>query len=84
LQELERKSPKGDKRQRDNKFHQWLSADVGDPMLASQLQSLLTLQRLAIANGWGWTKFMNMVDQIMPKKGQNLVLPLDDPAGLDS
>lgn len=78
LKELESKSPKDEKGNRDNKLHQWLSGDVGDPMLASQLQSILTLQRLCIANGWGWQKFMNMVDQIMPKKGQNLSLPLPD------
>jgi hypothetical protein len=75
LKELEGKSPRDDKGQRDNKLHQWLTPDVGDPMLASHLQSVLTLQRLCIANGWGWTKFMNMVDQIMKKKGQSFDLP---------
>ena len=81
LSELESKSPKDEKGNRDNKLHQWLSEDVGDPMLANQFQSLLTLQRLSIANGWGWTKFMNTVDQVMPKKWQNLSLPLDEPNG---
>lgn len=79
LTELEGKSPKDEKGNRDNKLHQWLSEDVGDPMLANQFQSLLTLQRLSIANGWGWTKFMNTVDQVMPRKGQNLSLPLNEP-----
>ena len=79
LKELESKSPKDEKGNRENKLHQWLTGDIGDPMLASQLQSLLTLQRLCVVNGWGWTKFMNMVDQVMPKKGQTLSLPLDDP-----
>lgn len=79
LNELVTKSPKDEKGQRENKLHQWLSADVGDPMLASHLQSLLTLQRLAIANGWGWHKFVNMVNQVMPRKGDTLALPLDDP-----
>lgn len=78
LKELEEKSPKDEKGQRDNKLHQWLSGDVGDPMLASHLQSLLTLQRLAIANGWGWQKFMHMVDQVMKKKGDSLDLPFID------
>lgn len=75
LQELEQKSPKDEKGNRDNKLHQWLTGDVGDPMLSSHLQSILTLQRLAIANGWGWTKFMHMVDQVMKKKGDSLDLP---------
>lgn len=80
LKELEEKSPKDEKGQRDNKLHQWLSGDVGDPMLASHLQSLLTLQRLAIANGWGWQKFMHMVDQVLKKKGSTLELPFLDAA----
>lgn len=78
LKELEEKSPKDEKGNRDNKLHQWLTGDVGDPMLASHLQSILTLQRLALANGWGWNKFMGMVDQVMKKKGDNLDLPLSD------
>lgn len=79
IKELEGKTPKDDKGQRQHAFHQWLSDELGNPMLANQFQSLLTLQRLSIANGWGWTKFMNTVDQIMPKKGQTLMLPLNDP-----
>lgn len=81
LKELEQKSPKDDKGHRKNKLQQWLTGDVGDPMLASHLQSILTLQRLALANGWGWTKFMHMVDQVMKKKGQSFDLPFvnDDP-----
>ena len=75
LRELEQKSPKDEKGNRENKLHQWLSSDVGDPMLANHIQSLLTLQRLAIANGWGWNRFMKMVDQVMQKKGQTLELP---------
>jgi hypothetical protein len=78
LRELETKSPKDEKGQRENKLHQWLTGDIGDPMLASHLQSILTLQRLAIANGWGWTKFIHMVDQVMKKKGDTLDLPFDD------
>lgn len=77
LADLEQKSPKDEKGNRDGRLHQWLTSDVGDPMLASHLQSLLTLQRLAIANGWGWQKFMHMVDQVMKKKGQTLDLPFE-------
>lgn len=75
LQELEKKTPKDDKGQRKDRMQQWLTTDVGDPMLASHLQSLLTLQRLSIANGWGWQRFTHMVDQVMPKKGNTLELP---------
>lgn len=75
LSELEQKSPKDEKGNRGNRFHQWLTGEIGDPMLASHLQSILTLQRLAIANGWGWHKFMNTVDQVLKKKGDTLELP---------
>jgi hypothetical protein len=78
LKELENKSPKDDQGNRESKLHQWLTDDVGDPMLASHLQSLLTLQRLALANGWGWIKFVRMVDQVMAKKGQSLLLPFGE------
>lgn len=79
LKDLEEKSPKDEKGNREGKLHQWLTGDIGDPMLASHLQSILTLQRLAIANGWGWTKFMHMVDQVMKKKGDSLDLPFSEP-----
>ena len=75
LKELENKSPKSLVGNRSNRLHQWLSEEVGDPMLASHLQSILTLQRLAIANGWGWNRFMGMVNQVMKKKGDALDLP---------
>jgi P63C domain len=79
LQELKEKSPKDDKGNRENKLHQWLSDDIGNPLLAKHLQSIITLQQLALANGWGWARFMKMVDQIMPKKGGNYSLALADP-----
>ena len=33
-------------------------------------------RRLAIANGFGWQRFLKMVDQVRPKKGSTLELPL--------
>lgn len=77
LKTLEEKTPKDEHGNRPARMHQWLTGDIGDPMLASHLQSILTLQRLAIANGWGWARFMNMVDQVMKKKGDTLDLPFD-------
>lgn len=78
LSELVAKSPKDEHGNRDNKLHQWLSSDVGDPMLASHMQTILTLQRLAIANGWGWQRFMHMVDQVAKRKGDSLDLPFSE------
>lgn len=76
LDELERKTPKNEKGERPNKMHQWLTEDVGHPMLAQHLHSLMMFQRLAIANGYGWHRFVKMVDQVLPKKGNTLELPL--------
>lgn len=79
LDELVRKSPKNEQGYRSNKLHQWLTDDIGDPMLAQHLHSLIMLQRVALANGFGWQRFLNMVDQAMPKKGSTLQLPFNDP-----
>lgn len=76
LAELEGKSPKNEKGVRKNKLHQWLTEDVGHPMLAQHLHTLMMFQRLAIANGYGWNRFLKMVDQVLPKRGNTLELPL--------
>jgi|SRR5882724_1208549 len=78
LEELERKSPKNEKGYRKNKLHDWLTDDVGNPLLAQHLHTLVKFQELAIKNGYTWTKYVKMVDQVMPKRGGNLELPLLD------
>jgi len=75
--ELQTKTPKNEKGYRPNRLHQWLTEDVGDPMLAQHLHSVIMLQRLAIANGYGWQRFLHMVDQVMPRRGDTLQLPLE-------
>lgn len=77
LRELEERSPKDENGSRRNKLHQWLTDDVGNPMLAQHLHSLIMFQRLAIANGYGWLRFVKMVDQVLPRKGDTLELPLE-------
>jgi hypothetical protein len=81
LKALEEKTPKNDKGQRAHRFHQWFTDDIGDPMLAQHLHALLMFQRLAISNGYGWIRFVQMVDQVLPKRGSNLLLPFNpDPS----
>ena len=63
-------------------LHQWLTEDVGDPMLAQHLHSLIMMQRVAIESGFGWLRFVHMVDQAMPRKGDTLQLPFSDPSAL--
>jgi P63C domain len=76
-EELIRKTPKNEKGYRPNRLHQWLTDDIGDPMLATHMHSILMLQRLAIANRYGWRRFLHMVDQVLPRRGNTLELPLE-------
>jgi hypothetical protein len=78
LEELERRSPKNESGNRSNKLHQWLTDDIGNPMLAQHMHSLVMFQRLALASGFGWNRFVKMVDQVMPKRGNTLELPFPD------
>jgi hypothetical protein len=76
LKELEAKTPRNANGSRPNKLHQYFTEDVGHPLLAQHLHSLIMFQRLAISNGHGWLRFVKTVNQVMPKKGQNLELHL--------
>jgi hypothetical protein len=85
LEELERKSPKDEMGHRKNKLHQWLTEDVGNPMLAQHLHSLIMFQRLALSNGFGWNRYVKMVDKVLPKRGTNLELPFNlDPDPIEA
>jgi P63C domain len=74
LKELEDKSPKNGDGYRPSRFHQWLTDDVGDPLLAQHLHSLVMLQN---ANGHGWHRFLNSVNLVLPKRGETLGVPLE-------
>jgi hypothetical protein len=53
-------------------------------MLAQHLHSLIMFQRLALANGYGWKRFVGMVDQILPKKDATMLLPFIEPSSSGS
>lgn len=76
--ELEKKNPKNERGRRAAKNTQWLTAEIGHRMLAQHLYSLTMFQRLAIAQGFGWNRFLKMVDQVHPKKGSTLEIPFPD------
>ena len=78
LEELEKKTPPNEKGQRQNRFHQWLTDDIGNPMLAQHLHSLIMFQRLAINSGFGWHRFVSMVDKVLPRRGNTLPLPFPE------
>jgi hypothetical protein len=81
LEELKTKSPKNDKGYRPNRLHQWLTEDIGHPMLAQHLHALIMFQRLAIASGYSWKRFLLTVDQVLPKRGSTLQLPFEFSGG---
>lgn len=63
LEELRKVNPKNEKGQRKAKHHQWLTEDVGHPMLAQHLYSLITLMR-----GFkDWDEFYKFANKIYPK-----------------
>jgi hypothetical protein len=78
LEELEKKSPPDENGRRPNKLHQWLSEDMGNPLLAQHLYSLMMFQRLAINSGFGWNRYVKMVDRVLPKRGNTLELPFPE------
>lgn len=67
LDELRKVNPKNEKGNRTSKHHQWLTADVGHPMLAQHLYSLITLMR-----GYDdWKNFYKFANRIYPKYDEN-------------
>lgn len=69
LKELKERTPNTSK----TKMHQWLSLDTGHPLLSDHMKSLITLQRLALAQGHKWNKFLEMVNLTLPKKEHALI-----------
>ena len=64
LKELKERTPDTSK----TKMHQWLSVDTGHPLLSKHMSEIITLQKVAIAQGFGWKRFIQLVDEILPKK----------------
>lgn len=70
LEELKTRTPDTSK----NKLHQWLSVDTGHPLLSSHMSIIIALQKLALAQGFGWKRFLDMVNLTLPKKTYALEL----------
>lgn len=64
LAELKEKTPDTSK----TKMHQWLTVDTGHPLLSKHMSEIIMLQKLAIAQGYGWKRFVDMVNLVLPKK----------------
>lgn len=78
LDELVELTPKDERGNRPNKLHSWLSEEIGVPLLAQHMHTLVNFQRVAIKRGYGWHRFVKMVDDAMPKRGNTLELGFDE------
>jgi hypothetical protein len=80
-EELKTRNPKNEKGYRSHKHHQWLNDEVGDKLFAAQMFTILALQRACLNKaGNKWNHFINMMDDILPKKGTTIPLfPHYDP-----
>jgi len=70
LSELKSKTPDTSK----ISMHQWLTVDTGHPLLSQHIHAIITLQRLALAQGFGWKRFIDMVDATHPKRETALLM----------
>ena len=74
LEELKKKEPKNDKGRRKNKFHQWLSDDIGIPDLNQHLFAIIGFMR-ASAN---WDEFYRLIQRAFPIQSDQLLLNFEE------
>lgn len=71
LDELRRRNPTSERGTRRAKHHQWLTEDVGHPMLAQHLHAVIAIMRIAPS----WDGLLMMLDTAFPKRGNTLQIP---------
>ena len=62
LDELKRLTPRTNRGYRRNKFHQWLTEDVGHPKLQEHLASVIALMKASD----DWDQFKKLLDRALP------------------
>jgi hypothetical protein len=72
LKRLETKNPEDDRGHRRAKHHQWLTDDVGHPVLAQHLHAVTTLMKASDT----WDQFMGMMNKSLPYRTSLKDLPL--------
>lgn len=73
LEELQRKNPSDGHGRRKGKHTQWLTEDIGHPVLAQHMYA--TIGAMRAHNDW--KSFVSFFKRAYPKKGENLALALD-------
>lgn len=74
LEELKRVTPRDDVGRRKHKYFQRLTSNVGYPKLREHLGSVVTIMKLSK----DWRDFSIKLDQLHPRVGDTIPLPLDD------
>jgi hypothetical protein len=78
LEELQRRNPVNEKGRRKAKHHQWLTEEIGHPVLASHMYATIGFMRAAD----DWESFKTTFYRAYPKQNDQLALSL--PASSDS
>jgi P63C domain len=78
LAELRNVTPRDETGRRKHKFHQRLTNNVGYPKLREHLGSVVTLMKLSE----DWRDFVYKLDQIHPRVGDTIPLPIPPDEGL--
>ena len=74
-EELKKRNPKTATGHRLAKHHQWLTDDIGHPVLQNHLSGVLAILRVSSS----WRVFNKNLDIAFPKKGHTIPLRLDEP-----
>ncbi len=74
LDELRKLTPKDEKGRRKHKYFQRLTSNIGYPKLREHLGSVVTIMKLSR----DWQDFTIKLDQLHPRVGDTIPLPLDD------
>jgi hypothetical protein len=80
LTELQKITPRDERGRRKHKYFQRLTENVGYPQLREHLGSVVAIMKLSR----NWQDFQIKLDQIHPRLGDTIPLPLDDYEPVDS
>jgi hypothetical protein len=60
-----------------------LTVKTATVLFAATTPQFLSRSAIAIANGYGWTRFLHAVDQVFSRRGDTLLLPLGEPVEME-
>lgn len=79
LDELKRITPRDENGHLKYHYHRRLTAEVGHPKLAQHLAGVITLMKASP----NWNRFYRLLQRALPKRGDTMLLPLDDEEELE-